>query len=45
VTEETFKDVVDQKFTTLLSDGTEVELIENGKNIDLTYILLYKKQL
>lgn len=37
VTAETFSFYVDQKFTTCLSDGEEVEVIEGGKDIDLTY--------
>ena len=37
VTPETFSFVVDQKFTTCLSDGSEVEVIPGGKDIELTY--------
>jgi hypothetical protein len=37
VTADTFTFYVDQKFTTCLSDGSEVEVIKNGKDIELTY--------
>lgn len=34
---ENFSFYVDQKYTTCLSDSSEVELIPNGRNIDVTY--------
>jgi len=37
VSEKNFNFIVDQKFTTCLSDGTEVELVEDGRNIDVTF--------
>ena len=35
--QESFSAYSDQKFTTILSNGTEVEVCPNGKNISLTY--------
>ena len=32
ITEATFDSIIQEKFTTCLSNGQEVELIENGKN-------------
>lgn len=37
VSKENFSFIVEQKFTTCLSDGSEVELIEDGKNIEVTF--------
>jgi alpha-tubulin suppressor-like RCC1 family protein len=37
VTADNFTFYVDQKFTTCLSDGSEVEIIKDGKDIELTY--------
>lgn len=37
VTPEIFEECYDQNFTTMLSNGQEVEVIANGKNIKLTY--------
>jgi len=36
IDEKSFNYVVYERFTTQLSDGTEIELKENGKNIDVT---------
>jgi alpha-tubulin suppressor-like RCC1 family protein len=37
VTADSFSFYVDQKFTTCLSDGSEVEVVPEGRNIELTY--------
>eukprot|EP01016_Furgasonia_blochmanni_P046718 TRINITY_DN6774_c0_g1_i7.p1 TRINITY_DN6774_c0_g1~~TRINITY_DN6774_c0_g1_i7.p1 ORF type:complete len:363 (-),score=64.52 TRINITY_DN6774_c0_g1_i7:92-1087(-) len=37
VDEKTFVDVIDQKFITFLSDGTEVELVAGGKDKQVTF--------
>ncbi len=37
VNEKNFSFIVDQKFTTCLSDGSEVELIQDGKNLEVTF--------
>ena len=37
ITQDNFSDYFDQKFTTILSNGTEIELIPNGRNIELTF--------
>lgn len=37
VTPESFSYFVEQKYTTCLSDGSEVELVPDGRNIDVTY--------
>ncbi len=37
VTAEDFENIIIENFTTKSSDGTEVELVENGRNITVTY--------
>ena len=37
VTPETFSFFVDQKYTTCLSDGNEVDLLTDGKTLEVTY--------
>ena len=37
MTEEVFADCLDANFTTILSDGTEVELIPNGRDVPVTF--------
>ena len=37
VTAETFSSIVEQKFTTFLSDGSEVELVPDGEDIELKF--------
>ena len=37
INEENFNYIFDQKFTTLLSSNEEIEIVEGGKDIDLTY--------
>ena len=36
-TQEAFESYSDQKFTTIISNGNEVEICPNGRNINLTY--------
>ena len=37
VNEEQFNDLIQEKFVTALSNGAEVELCKNGKNLPVTY--------